>query len=291
VVQQNNIHGILVINKPKGPSSHAIVFQVRKTLNVRAGHTGTLDPMATGVLPIVVGKGRRLARFYQQSDKRYRAKIQLGEETNTYDAEGDPIKRFPVPELEKREISDLLSAFKGKQQQTPPMFSAVKIQGKRLYKLARKDKSVDRPARTVVFYDIELIDMVSDSLVIDIHCSSGTYIRTLAFDIGRRIGCGAHLSSLQRISSGQFHLEDSIAPDEVAEHWQKALVPLEQLLPDFPIYELSESEAVRISHGNSIPCEHGSIENIRLMFRAKLIAIGEIQAGVVKPTIVLRTDN
>ncbi len=285
-----DIHGILVINKPTGPSSHSIVVQVRRALKVKAGHTGTLDPMARGILPVLVGKGTRLARFYQGSDKEYRAILRLGIETDTYDAEGNIVKQTEVPTLSDTRVEELIRSFQGEQDQIPPMYSAIKVAGKSLYKSARRDETIERPTRRVVFHEIKLIERSPDTWTLDIHCSSGTYIRSLAHDIGRRLNCGAHLSSLIRTRSGPFTLEHSIHSEEISEKWQRAYIPLEQMLTEIAAYKLSPEEAVRVSHGNAIPYDPDISGTLRLLFKSQLVAIGESANGTIEPDVVLRTE-
>jgi tRNA pseudouridine55 synthase len=289
LITQKEINGVLVVNKPKGPTSHTVVVQARKALKVKAGHTGTLDPMATGVLPVLLGKATRLARFYQDSEKEYRAVIRLGIETDTYDADGAIIKEAPVPHLSDQELLDILQQFHGKRKQVPPIYSAIKVSGKRLYQSARNSEQVERPVRDVEFFRIQLLERSEDCFTIEVHCSSGTYIRSLAFDVGRIIGSGAHLSELVRTRSGPFHLDHSMSLENLEEQWEESFTPIEELLTEIPTLELSPDEALRVIHGNPIYCDPSIVGTKRLFFNSQLIAIGESGAGIIQPNIVLRT--
>lgn len=201
---------ILNFNKPKGITSFKAVSAVRKILGEKkAGHAGTLDPMATGVLIILTGKDTKSAGVFSNLDKEYEAVLKLGERTDTFDAEGKITDRKPVPELTEEKIREIISRFEGKIIQKVPIYSAVKVKGKRLYKLARKGETPERPEREVRVAKIELLEFKSPFLKIKVNCSKGTYVRTLADDIGAALGTFAHLAELTRTAIGQFRVDDS----------------------------------------------------------------------------------
>lgn len=204
--------GILVVDKPEGPTSHDVVDKVRRALRVeKVGHTGTLDPMATGVLPLVLGRATKLARYLTGGDKAYRATLRLGITTNTLDAQGEQVLQRPVGDISEAAIEAALAPLRGKIMQVPPMYSAKKMDGKKLYQLARKGIDVVREAKPVTIYNLELISVSLPEIVFDVRCSAGTYVRVLAQDIGETLGCGAHLAALQRTHAGPFALDQAIS--------------------------------------------------------------------------------
>ncbi|MBN1403604.1 MAG: tRNA pseudouridine(55) synthase TruB [Opitutales bacterium] len=208
--------GILLIDKPKGITSHDIVDRVRRKLHMkRVGHAGTLDPMATGLVIILVGKATKASQYLMGMDKVYEGSMLLGKNTNTHDAEGEVTQERPVPTLSEADVVAVLKSFEGDQYQIPPMFSAKKIDGVPLYKLARKGKEVEREARLIHVSSFELDEYhAPDRIDFTVACTKGTYVRTLAHDIGEKLGCGAHLTSLNRTDIEKFKIEDSIRLDE-----------------------------------------------------------------------------
>jgi len=282
--------GVLVADKPCGPTSQDIVARVRQFLKVKVGHTGTLDPMATGVLPLVVGRATRLARFYQAHDKEYGAEIRLGQSTDTFDREGKILEKHPVPEISSQLAQSVLSRFKGEIQQQPPMFSAVKVGGERLYNLARQNLTVQRPFRKVSIYSLELLEQTRASWHLRVHCSSGTYIRTLAHEIGQALGCGAFLYDLRRLRAGSFDLSQALSVEEMEGRWKEMLYSMERLLPDLPRVDLDEVDIMKIGHGNEISYQDSKHRDLyRLFHNQKLMAIGEGGAEAqLRPKIVLR---
>jgi len=205
--------GILLIDKPKGITSHDIVDRVRRKLRMkRIGHAGTLDPMATGLVIILVGKATKASQFLMGLDKTYEGTILLGKSTNTHDADGQVTLERPVPTLTEADVTALLKSFEGDQNQTPPMFSAKKKEGVPLYKLARKGKEVEREARVIHVSSFDLDEFhAPDKIDFTVSCTKGTYVRTLAHDLGEKLGCGAHLISLNRTDIEKFRIEDSIS--------------------------------------------------------------------------------
>lgn len=252
--------GVLVIDKPNGPTSFDVVRQVRSLLKVKkAGHTGTLDPMATGVLPICLGEATKVAGFITEGDKAYDATVRLGVETDTQDAEGKVLSEKPVPQLTAALVESALAPFRGTFEQVPPMYSAVKVAGKRLYELARAGEEVERVARQVTVYELTLRDFNATRLQLSVRCSKGFFVRTLAYDIGRALGCGAHLEALRRTVSGPFTLAQSLPLSELPrlaqerEALAKRLVPISEALTQLPSLKVSAADAVRVSHG--VPLE------------------------------------
>lgn len=216
--QKKDLEGILLIDKPSGMTSHDVVDQVRRKLRMkRIGHAGTLDPMATGLLIILVGKATKLSQYLTSLDKVYSGTIKLGESTNTQDADGEVTTTKPVPELTQEQVQEVLDGFVGDQYQTPPMFSAVKINGQRLYKLARKGQEVEREPRFIRVSSFEITRFTPPEIDFILKCSKGTYVRSLANDVGEKIGCGAHLSALRRDASDRFDASRSVELDAFKE--------------------------------------------------------------------------
>ncbi len=246
--------GVLVIDKPMGPTSHDIVMLAKKRLKAKkVGHLGTLDPIATGVLPLCINDATRLARFLEVGKKEYLATIKLGEETDTYDREGNVVSRGDITSIGKEDIIAAINCFNGKIKQVPPVFSAVKMDGIPLYKLARQGVAVERAARDVEIYDIEIKDISIPFVSIRVVCSRGTYIRSLAFDIGRKLGCGAHLAGLRRIRSGLFSLKDSISIDSLHDSkddiLKENLMSIERLFAHMPSIDIDEAAALKVMNG------------------------------------------
>lgn len=235
--QKRDLEGVLLIDKPSGMTSHDVVDQVRRKLRMkRIGHAGTLDPMATGLLIILVGKATKLSQFLTSMDKTYSGTIKLGESTNTQDADGEITVTRPVPELTQLQAQFTLSDFVGDQYQIPPMFSAVKIKGQRLYKLARKGEVVEREPRFIRVSKFEITRFESPEIDFTLDCSKGTYVRTLANDFGEKLGCGAHLTALRRDASNEFDTSRSVRLDDFKEmeisDIEKKLIPVHEAMPE-----------------------------------------------------------
>ncbi|MFA5257689.1 MAG: tRNA pseudouridine(55) synthase TruB [Opitutales bacterium] len=235
--EQPVFEGILLIDKPKGITSHDIVDRVRRKLHIkRVGHAGTLDPMATGLVIILVGKATKASQYLMGMDKTYEGTILLGKNTNTHDADGTITQERPVPELAEAQILEVLKSFEGDQYQTPPMFSAKKIDGVPLYKLARKGQEVEREARLIHIYGFELDEWhAPDKIDFTVACTKGTYVRTLAHEIGEKLGCGAHLISLNRTDIEKFKIEDSVRLEDFekmeTQDIQRILIPQYRAIP------------------------------------------------------------
>jgi tRNA pseudouridine55 synthase len=241
--------GVLALDKPAGMTSHDVVDVVRKTLGTRkVGHGGTLDPDATGVLVVGVGKATRLLSYAQEAPKRYAARIRFGSVTSTQDASGEVLETHPV-DVGRDEVFTELKRFVGPIEQIPPMVSAVKIGGQRLHEMARRGEEIERPPRAVTIYELNptAFDVGETvELEMDVSCSSGTYIRTLAHDIGRSLGCGAHLRTLRRTEAGGFTLADTIDLDSIRED---RLLPLASVVAHMPRTEVDEDDAALVRDG------------------------------------------
>lgn len=252
--------GVIVVDKPEGPTSHGVVSIVRKGTGVlKVGHAGTLDPRASGVLVLCLGPATRLSEYLSSSIKLYEAKVRFGESTETYDAEGATTSSTgEVPSDEQ--VDSALDRFRGEIQQVPPPYSAIKLKGKKAYELAREGKPVELDARNVTVYELTKLQYVPPELSIRVECSAGTYIRSLAHDLGETLGTGAHLSALRRIRAGPFGLEDAVTLDELEKamrrgEWQDWMRPASEALPDLPIVKVEAPELDRIRNGLRIPAD------------------------------------
>lgn len=257
---QNAISGVLVIDKPIGLTSHDVVQIVRKGTNIRrAGHTGTLDPRASGVLVILIGPAVRLSEFVSASDKRYQAVIRLGQTTDTYDADGHVTSTSPV-DITEEQFENALKQFIGEIEQVPPPYSAVKVKGRKAYEMAREGEEVNLQPRKIQVYNLDLLEWAPPEAVIDVYCSSGTYVRSLAHDMGEALGCGAHLVGLRRTKSGRFTLRDAVPLRKLRETfdngtWYQFLIPAAEALSDWPAIELSQTQVEDVRHGHRIPAD------------------------------------
>ncbi len=251
------MNGVLVVNKPAGMTSHDVVDIVRRLARTRrVGHTGTLDPMATGVLVLLLGAATRLAQFVTKERKAYRAVIRLGEETATYDAEGETVARHPVT-VGEAEVEAALDHFRGTFRQVPPMYAAIKVRGRKLYELAREGKEISRPPRTVTVHRLKLLAWQPPELTITVECSAGTYIRSLAHDLGQALGCGAHLRALTRIANGAFTLADAhplahLRALAARGRLTDALLPPRAALRHIPTILLTVRQIEAVRHGQRI---------------------------------------
>ena len=251
------MNGFLIVNKPAGMTSHDVVNVVRRLAGTRrVGHAGTLDPLATGVLVLVLGVATRLVQFIDGSDKTYRATLRLGETTTTYDADGDVLERHPVT-VNQAEIEAALAGFRGDIAQIPPMYSAVKIKGQKLYKLARQGKEIERAARPITIHRLDVLDWALPEVTIEVVCSAGTYIRSLAHDLGQALGCGAHLTALTRTAAGDFRLKDACTLESLAALAQagrlaEALLPPEIALTALPVIVLTPEQEQAVRFGQTI---------------------------------------
>jgi tRNA pseudouridine55 synthase len=306
-----DMEGILPLYKPAGLTSHDCVFKVRKILKTKkVGHTGTLDPDVTGVLPICIGRATKIAEYITDAGKAYEGEVTLGFSTTTEDASGDVVDRKIINKgFSREEIEDTLHSFLGEIQQTPPMYSAVKVNGKRLYEYARKGIEVERPTRKVKIYSIELVDDRLDftgetiSFTFRVSCSKGTYIRTLAVMIGERLGLPAHMSRLSRIQSATFSIEDCISLDELqnlmdAGEIENILQPLEAGISHLPKLTINDTVAEKVKNGALLQTpdeflnEDGPIVVETHLGKALAIyAKHPSKPSFLKPSKVLRNDS
>lgn len=254
------MNGLLVVNKPVGPTSHDVVSKIRKWSGERrVGHTGTLDPLASGVLVICLGTATRISEYLLGSDKRYRALVRLGQTTATYDAEGKTLEQKSVA-VTMGQIESALEKFRGTISQTPPAYSAVQVDGRRAYDRARRGEDVDLKPRRVNIHTLVVLAWASPDLTLDVACSAGTYIRSLAHDLGQTLGCGGHLAGLARTGAGRYTLADAHTLDEIqsafnARRGGELILPTDHALADWPAVHLDASDADRITHGNPAPMQ------------------------------------
>lgn len=245
--------GIVIVDKPAGWTSQDVTARLRRVFGTRRiGHGGTLDPMATGVLPVFVGRATRGVEFFEHADKTYEAVLRLGTVTDTQDSTGTVLEKRPAAVTEA-EFRDILPKFTGKIAQVPPMYSAIKVDGKKLYELARAGKEVERKPREITIFSLELLEFSGETAKIRVHCSKGTYIRTLCHDIGAALGCGACMETLRRTAAGEYTLADSVGLDTLlnAERPEDYLRDVDTLFRQYPAVTLTEKQTLRCRNGNS----------------------------------------
>ncbi len=252
------VFGVIVVDKPEGPTSHDVVSTVRRGTGVRkVGHAGTLDPRASGVLVLCMGPATRLSEYLSETAKRYVATIRFGESTETYDAEGSTTSTSSeIPS--RTQIEAALEKFRGEIEQVPPPYSAIKLQGRKAYELARAGESVDLDSRSITVYELTLLEYEPPDLKIRVECSAGTYIRSLAHDLGESLSTAAHLSALRRTKAGPFSLDEAVSLDELkaamkVNEWKSYLRPASEALPELPLVTLDEMELEKIRNGMRIP--------------------------------------
>ena len=274
------MNGIVNIYKPLGITSHGAVSRVRRILGLKkVGHTGTLDPDAEGVLPICIGKGTKVAGLLTDADKAYRAVIKLGIVTDTQDASGEVISECK-PEVSEGLFNETVSQFVGKILQVPPMYSALKVNGRKLCDLARQGIEIERKAREITVFDIKISDFNGETATLDVSCSKGTYIRTLCHDIGQKLGCGAIMQSLIRTKSGVFEIKDSISFEEFEKNPEKYIVPPDKLFLHFPEYIANESETAKIKNGIRINVNIANGKTYRVYSdKGEFLALSEAVEG------------
>jgi tRNA pseudouridine55 synthase len=253
--------GLICVDKPAGLSSHDVVREVRRLTGIRrVGHTGTLDPTATGVLLICIGRATRLAEYVVGLPKQYETTIRLGQETDTYDSEGNILAERPVT-VTRSALLKALDRFRGPIDQTPPMFSAVKRGGQPLYKHARRGEVLPRPPRRVTIYELELLAWESPDLQVKVVCSTGTYIRSLAHDLGQELGCGGHVRALRRTAVGRFVVADAVALGDLsAANWPAFLLPPDAAVSHLPALTLTAEEARDLLFGRQVEARSGQPE-------------------------------
>ncbi|TDR50443.1 tRNA pseudouridine synthase B [Halomonas ventosae] len=279
------VNGVLLLDKPKGLSSNHALQRARRLFQAqKAGHTGTLDPMATGLLPVCFGEATKFSAHLLEADKVYRTRVELGAITDTGDAEGEVVERRAVPRLTEADIEGVLERFRGEIEQVPPMYSALKHQGRKLYELAREGKSIERAARRVRVYDARLLALADTAFELEVRVSKGTYIRTLAEDIGQALGCGAHISALRRLETGPFTGEGMLTLDALealpgqAER-EAVLLPVDVLVDHLPRLEVDAAAASRLTHGQAARVETGELagdETARLYCDGAFLGLGVV---------------
>lgn len=291
--------GVIVVDKPSGWTSHDVVNRMRRIAKTRrVGHLGTLDPLATGVLPLILNRATRLAQFYVKNEKAYQALIRFGQSTDTYDREGERIGEPVIPTLTPEAIEQALNSYRGEIQQIPPPVSAKKIKGVPAYKLARQQKPVDLAPVTVTIHELELQEATPDSAKIRLRCSGGTYVRSLAHDLGRQLGCGAHLEELRRTRSGQFSIEQARTLEQLEtlskeDRLAEAVVPAAELLPEFPgeVVDLATTNHIRQGRDFRVSpfrIQRGARYVKAISPQGELVAIGEIKMpNLYHPVLVL----
>jgi tRNA pseudouridine55 synthase len=294
------MNGVLIIDKPAGLTSHDVVNRVRRSLQQRSvGHLGTLDPMATGVLPLVTGNLTRLAQFYTASEKTYEGTIRFGFATDTYDAEGSPSSTPAIVKVSLEQASEVAAGFRGVIEQMPPPFSAKKIQGVPAYKLARKRQEVPLKAVQVEIKELEILGGEGDRITFRAKVASGTYMRSVAHDMGQRLGCGAHLESLRRTSAAEFDLSLAHTLEEVDSAGRQGTIEElflhpRRILPEFPCVTANDEAAARIRTGRTVNLPELSRQRQVKVFygQAELIAIATRVAGTLfHPKIVLAPER
>ncbi len=287
-----SLDGVLLFDKPLELSSNTALQKVRRLYQAeKAGHTGTLDPLATGLLPVCFGEATKFTISLLDADKRYRATIRLGQRTTTGDAEGEVVETRPVAVTEAQ-VRSVLAGFLGEGRQLPPMHSAIKHQGKPLYEYIRKGETVERELRTVIIHELKLERLTGDELEFDVLCSKGTYVRTLAEDIGEALGCGGHLIALRRTGIGEFSLDGAytLAQLEAMDETQRdtCLLPLDRLVKDVPALEVDAALEQRLAQGQRLGMRDAYPDGKRRLYSAgRFIGLGELVGGRLSPDRLL----
>jgi tRNA pseudouridine55 synthase len=290
-----DITGIMIIDKPTGHSSNHILQRVKRLFDAKkAGHTGSLDPLATGVLPVCLGDATKLSSYLLDADKQYQVTCQLGVITDSGDSDGNVVDELSIPEFDEDTLSNIIQQFIGEIEQVPPMFSALKHQGQPLYKLARQGIDVERKARRIVIYAIEIMDCQSDNFTLSVRCSKGTYIRTLVEDISHALGSGGHVSMLRRTAVAGYDLSQAITVEALQAMAEKdgfvtldaSLQQAEDALPDWPVIVLDEEGTKSIGFGQAVTVQTPfKSANVRLFnMNNQFLGLGEMSTeGVVAP--------
>ena len=284
--------GIIVVNKQKGCTSHDVVNKVKKIVNKKVGHTGTLDPLATGVLPLLIGKGTLCSKYLINHDKVYEVSLKLGISTDTMDAEGKIVEEKEVNSniLAKENVEKVLSSFIGKQEQTPPIYSAIKVAGKKLYEYARKGQEVEIPKREIEIYNIKLvgINKVSNEIEFKVSCSKGTYIRSLCTDIAKALGTIGYMSGLERLQVGKFKIENSIKIDEstTKEYIEEHIIGIEELFVEKPKIEINQKKLLLFLNGVKLNTEFED-GVYKIYSENKFIGLGTVNKGLLKRDIII----
>ena len=284
--------GIIVVNKEKGCTSHDLVSKVKKIVKEKVGHTGTLDPLATGVLPLLIGKGTLCSKYLINHNKEYIAVLKLGVSTDTMDGEGKVLEEKDVDTsiLEKSNVEKILSGFVGKQIQEPPIYSAIKVKGKKLYEYARKGESVEIPIREIEIYDMELrgINKIENEIEFKVKCSKGTYIRSLCSDLAKKLGTIGYMKDLKRLKVGEFRIENSITIYEktTKEDIEKKIITIEKLFENKEKIELDTKKLILFLNG--VKLNHNNKDEVyRIYSSNKFIGLGTIKNNILKRDIII----
>ncbi len=288
------INGIVLLDKAKGLSSNAALQEVKRLFEARkAGHTGSLDPLATGVLPLCLGEATKVSQFLLDSDKRYRARLKLGIRTDSGDSDGEVIEQHDASGIATAKIVAALDSFRGDIEQVPPMHSAIKVDGVPLYRMARKGVEIEREARQVTVYSLELLEHQGDEIELEVSCSKGTYIRTIADDLGKDLGCGAHIVKLRRTGAGNFDEQRCVSIEALRdikdsaglEGLDELLIPMDEAVGNLPEVRLPSDTASYVKHGQAVLVRHLPAEGlVRLYEEEQFIGIGCINDdGMVAP--------
>ena len=297
-----NISGVLLLDKPQGGSSNHALQKVKRLFGAaKAGHTGSLDPLATGMLPVCFGEATKISAFLLDADKRYHLKCQLGVSTTTGDTEGEVVDTKDVSAITQQTVEDILPAFLGEIEQVPPMYSALKHNGERLYKLARQGIEVERKARKVTIYDIEFLALGTNSadqliLELEVGCSKGTYVRTLAEDIAKKLDCCAHITALRRLSVGPYDGEMMTMDQLMAlaeqghDALDESLQPVDSGVADWPDVHLAADAAFYVQQGQPVMVPHAPTQGwVRIYDQSQFLGLGEIQDdGMVAPRRMIK---
>lgn len=280
-ISRRHISGVFLLNKPLGLSSNAALQKVRWLYRAqKAGHTGALDPLATGLLPICLGEATKFSHYLLDSTKRYQTTVRLGQTTTTGDVEGDILQERPIPVLSKELIEQTLEKFRGDIEQVPPMYSALKKEGKPLYELARKGIEIEREARPVMIYALELIEFTENSITLDVTCSKGTYIRVLGEDIGEALGCGGHLTMLHRIQTGHFELIPSYTIEYLEslteEQREALLLPVYAPIDHFLKIQVPEGREKYFCNGLESNIDHSAEAEVLVFSDERCLGLAEI---------------
>ena len=291
------VNGILLLDKPRGITSNAALQEVKRMFDAnKAGHTGSLDPLATGVLPLCFGEATKFSQFLLDADKHYLATVRLGVTTETGDADGAVVEENPVPEISHGGLEEVLARYRGEIMQLPPMYSALKVSGQPLYKLARQGIIVDRERRLITIHRLEVVDRDSGTIELDVKCSKGTYVRTLAEDIGRDLGCGAHVENLRRLGAGPFTENETVTIEELKafagdrDALDSKLLPVYSAVKDWPSVELTDITTSYLRQGQPVQIANAPTEGWVSIFSEstddsnEFVGIGEIlEDGRIAP--------
>ena len=293
------MNGLIIVDKPQGWTSHDVVGKMRRIAGTKKiGHLGTLDPMATGVLPLLIDRATRLAQFFARNEKTYEGIIRFGFSTNTYDADGQPAGPDANPNIERDALLAVLDRFRGTFPQTPPPVSAKKVDGRKAYELARKNIPVELKPVEVTVQALDLLDLTGRDALVRVHCTAGTYLRSIAHDAGQALGCGAHLATLRRIQSGAFDISEARTIEQLQllsdeSRLSEALIPAAHLLPEFPLEIVDSITEAQIRNGRDFRVSpfrgRGDSKHVKAVTRSgDLVAIGEIVLpNLYHPVLVL----